>query len=136
MDTTNPPETNEFLSNVADAMEAAASRLESTNGAVPQASGVASGRPVSSNFGLKLLYSSCYSLSFGVCFPVFVLKQYVPTNNPLFQGLADGATSAGQSAEELVGRVRDTGAGWKASMQRSREDAEIAMTGAEALAPA
>ncbi|MES2791492.1 MAG: hypothetical protein V4719_17880 [Planctomycetota bacterium] len=104
MDSAPPPETQAFLSDVADEMEAAAAQLESANGSASKP--CENGEKPSRNkaFGSKLLYTASYTLSYGVCFPVFLVARYVPKNNQFVEGLVDGGASAQRAADNLLHR--------------------------------
>jgi hypothetical protein len=105
MDSAPPPETQAFLSDVAAEMEAAAAQLESGTGPAAKScqGGAAAGR--NSAFGSKLLYTASYTLSYGVCFPAFVVARYVPKNNQFVEGLIDGGASAQRAVDNLLHRA-------------------------------
>ena len=87
METTKDKDPQVLLNQVADAMDAAADQMESSANGQPAPLATISGEIWRPKFAQKLIYSSCYTLSFGVCFPVFLVCRYVPKNNPLVQGL-------------------------------------------------
>jgi hypothetical protein len=70
----------------ADAREAAARTWEAT-----------------SLFVSRFVYTTCYTVSYGVVFPTALLARSVPRENPAVRGLVDGARAAVQHIEELYG---------------------------------
>lgn len=133
MDNVNENAPQTFLNEVADKIDAAAAQLdgsavEPANGQVVSlSSGGSFWRP---RFAQKLVYSSCYTLSFGVCFPVFFVCGYIPKNNPLVQGLIEGSAAASADVDAWLSRSKVT------KTVESLEDALVAEAGAGALAPA
>lgn len=106
MNNPTAPETNAFLSDVADKLESAASNLEAGMNSATAAMGSWSDKYMNANFASKLAYTACYSLSYGVCFPVFMACHYIPKNNSLVEGLVDGAASANASADKTLARFQ------------------------------
>jgi hypothetical protein len=51
----------------------------------------------------RLVYTTTYTLSYGVVFPVTVVALAVPRNNAVVRGLIDGATAARNRAEAITG---------------------------------
>ena len=102
------PETNAFLSDVADKLETAAANLESGVNSASATIGNWSDKYMNSNFASKLAYTACYSLSYGICFPIFVACHYVPKNNSLVEGFVDGAASANVSVDKTLERFRSS----------------------------
>ena len=102
------PETNAFLSDVADKLETAAANLESGVNSAGATIGNWSDKYMNSNFASKLAYTACYSLSYGICFPIFVACHYVPKNNSLVEGFVDGAASANVSVDKTLERFRSS----------------------------
>ncbi len=102
------PDTQDFLSDVADEMEAAAAQLETGGGCSSSAAaqGAFAGMAAARNaaFGSKLLYTASYTLSYGLCFPVFVVAKYIPKNNQFVEGLVDGGVSAQRAADSMLNR--------------------------------
>ena len=121
-----------FLNNVADAIDAAANRLESeANGCLTTLKSNTDGA-YSSKFPQKIVYSTCYTLSFGVCFPVFLLCRYVPKENSLVRGMIDGGTAANQQATDWLARRQNQiiDAAEAAEEKLVSETGSIAMAGA------
>lgn len=104
MDSAAQPETQAFLSDVADEMEAAAAQLEQGGGYSGKSCQAGSAPARSSAFGSKLFYTASYTLSYGVCFPVFLLTRYVPKNNQFVEGLVDGGASAQRAVDNMLGQ--------------------------------
>lgn len=137
METAQDKNPQVFLNEVADAMDAAANQLDSA----ADGNGHANGRllPISGasevwrpKFAQKLVYSSCYTLSFGICFPVFLACRYIPKNNSLVQGIIEGGSAASRDVDAWLARSA-------AAKQHAATDIEedvVADTGAGALAPA
>jgi hypothetical protein len=68
----------------ADAREAAARAWESTG-----------------LFMKRFVYTTCYTISYGVVFPSALLARTIPKNNAAVRGLIDGAQAAKQKVEAL-----------------------------------
>ena len=49
----------------------------------------------------RFVYSTCYTISYGVVFPSVLLAQSIPVNNAAVRGLIDGAHAARQKVDEL-----------------------------------
>jgi hypothetical protein len=129
-------ETNAFLADVADKLESAASNLEAGVGATSAAIGGWTSKYANANFASKLAYTACYTLSYGVCFPIFVASHYIPKNNSLVEGLVDGSASANSSADQFLERVKSGRLAAEPNDLASEEISEIVEAGAGALEPA
>jgi hypothetical protein len=57
----------------------------------------------SSVFASRFVYTTFYTLSYGVVFPTTLLAQAVPRNNAAVRGLIEGAQAARQKVDEIVG---------------------------------
>lgn len=125
-------DSQEFLSGVADSMDAKAAELEASNGAATHCT--ATNRY--QQFGSKMIYTACYTLSYGVCFPVFLACRYIPKNNLVVNGLVDGGASANKAADEMVVKAQK----WLVNRHNASEHAavegEVVDSGIEALASA
>jgi hypothetical protein len=77
----------------------------------------------------RTVYRSCYAISYTIVFPTVFLASFIPRNNPVVQGLIDGATVA----RESVGEIQARRATRSAERKRAREEGEIVMHGVEAL---
>ncbi len=54
-------------------------------------------------FVSRLVYTTCYTCSYGIVFPAVLLARSIPRNNAAVHGLIDGAHAAKQKVEELHG---------------------------------
>jgi hypothetical protein len=59
-------------------------------------------------FASRLVYSTCYSLSYGIVFPAMLLARAIPQNNEAVRGLIDGAHAAILNVDQIRGRPIDT----------------------------
>jgi hypothetical protein len=89
------------LSAVADAMQAAAETVSDRANAACEAAGAA--LPSVGLFANRLLYTTCYAVSYGVVFPVALVALSVPQNNPFVHGLIDGSRAARNKVDEILG---------------------------------
>ena len=55
--------------------------------------------PAIGQFMSRLVYTSCYGLSYGVVFPVMLVARMVPKDNAMVHGLVDGAIAAREQVE-------------------------------------
>jgi len=60
-------------------------------------------------FASRFVYTTCYTVSYGVVFPVMFLACSVPQNNSAVRGLIDGAQAAMHKAEQFRSASSDTG---------------------------
>lgn len=56
-----------------------------------------------SRFTSRFVYTTCYTVSYGVVFPTMLLAQAVPRNNAAVRGLIDGASAAQRKLDQLLG---------------------------------
>jgi hypothetical protein len=54
-------------------------------------------------FMSRFVYTTCYTLSYGMVFPALLVAQAIPRNNPAVQGLIDGAHAAKHQVEQIRG---------------------------------
>jgi hypothetical protein len=54
-----------------------------------------------SQIACRLVYSTCYAVSYGVVFPAVFLAHSIPRNNAVVRGLVDGAQGAIHKVEQL-----------------------------------
>jgi hypothetical protein len=54
-------------------------------------------------FMSRFVYTTCYTLSYGVVFPVTLCVQAIPRDNAAVRGLIDGAQAAKHKVEEIQG---------------------------------
>jgi hypothetical protein len=59
-------------------------------------------------FASRLVYTTSYTLSYGVVFPVVLLARAVPRNNEAVRGLIDGAQAAILKVDSLRAQSIDT----------------------------
>jgi hypothetical protein len=130
------PETTVFLSDVADTLESAASNMESNTG--ESGAGCQPRKSGNSNAGFasKMAYTTCYTLSYGLCFPIFLACHYIPKNNSFVEGLVEGGASANQSVDEMMEISKANRLARQQSRDKSTDFSEIIAEGTDALAPA
>lgn len=130
MDTAKEKNPKTFLHDVADAMDEAADQIDSTSNG--QSTLATTNREISKpKFGQKLIYTSCYTLSFGMCFPVFLICRYVPKNNPLVEGIVAGGAAASRDVNAWLTRIKESR---QSAADSKEEDQIVAKEGAAALA--
>lgn len=56
---------------------------------------------VTSQFVSRFVYTTCYTISYGVVFSTTLLAQAIPTNNAAVRGLIDGAHAAVHQLDQL-----------------------------------
>src|SRR5262249_13749715 len=56
-------------------------------------------------FVSRFVYTTCYTVSYGVVFPTVLLAHSVPRNNAAVRGLIDGAQAAILKVDELRGQA-------------------------------
>ena len=93
------------LSAVADAMQSAASSV--TEGASAAKDAASKALPSVGLFANRLVYTTCYTVSYGVVFPLALVALSVPQNNPLVHGLVDGSRAARGKVDEILGGQTD-----------------------------
>jgi hypothetical protein len=55
----------------------------------------------SSLFASRFVYTTCYTVSYGVVFPTMLLVHSIPKNNAAVRGLVDGAQAAMQKVDQI-----------------------------------
>lgn len=131
-DHSNSDGNQEFVES-ADGVDAVVANMESEGAHVVSACDAKSSLHKSVRFGKKVVYTTCYMLSYGVCFPVFVAARYVPKNNQFVHGLIDGSEAAKVAVDEYLKRAEEQ------RLARQNESDSLggvaaAVLGAEALA--
>jgi hypothetical protein len=53
-------------------------------------------------FMARFVYTTCYTLSYGLVFPTMILARSFPRNNAAVQGLIDGASAATDRVESML----------------------------------
>jgi hypothetical protein len=89
------------LAAVADAMQSAAESIG--QGAAAARDAAAAAIPSAGQFANRMLYTTCYAVSYGVVFPLALVALSVPQNNPLVHGIIDGSRAARTKVDELLG---------------------------------
>src|SRR3954469_14923975 len=51
----------------------------------------------------RILYTSTYTISYGLFFPVAILAQRIPRDNAAIRGMIEGAQSASRRADRILG---------------------------------
>jgi hypothetical protein len=102
---TATPAAADPLSAVADAMQSAASSV--TEGAAAAKSAASKALPTVGLFANRLVYTTCYTVSYGVVFPLALVALSVPQNNALVHGLVDGSRAARGKVDEILGGRTD-----------------------------
>lgn len=59
-------------------------------------------------FASRFVYTTCYTVSYGVVFPVMLLARAIPQDNSAVRGLIDGAHAAIQKVEKLQHAANET----------------------------
>jgi hypothetical protein len=95
-------QTSDPLKTVADAMEHAVQAAR--EGASDAKAKVDQALPVVNRFASRFVYTTCYTISYGVVFPSVLLARSVPKDNPIVHGLVDGAHAAMDMVEEMKKR--------------------------------
>ncbi|MBX9788943.1 MAG: hypothetical protein K2Y37_08495 [Pirellulales bacterium] len=123
---------NDPLQQVAAAMSSAAEALK--DGASDAAKAVQRIVPQGKVSLSKAAYSCCYFLSYGVAFPTLFVTSLLPTNNPLSNGLHDGAAAAGDMVKDLRSRYEQKKVARRESLAARAEECEAIAEGVEAIA--
>jgi hypothetical protein len=58
-------------------------------------------------FVSRFVYTTCYTVSYGVVFPTMLLAHSIPKNNAAVRGLVDGAEAAIQKVDRVRGSSRE-----------------------------
>jgi hypothetical protein len=88
------------LKTLADALETVAQVAR--DGAAGASVSVNNALPTASRFLSRLMYTTCYTFSYGLVFPTALLAKSIPANNAVVHGFVDGA----QAAIEMVDQLR------------------------------
>ena len=95
-------QTSDPLKTIADAMENAVQAAR--HGAVDARARVDSALPGVSRFMARFVYTTCYTISYGVVFPSVLVARSMPKNNAIVHGLVDGANAAFDMVDEMKKR--------------------------------
>jgi hypothetical protein len=60
-------------------------------------------------FTARLVYTTCYTASYGVVFPAMLLARAIPRNNEAVRGMIDGAHDAIRKADHVLGHASEAG---------------------------
>ncbi|MGD9647357.1 MAG: hypothetical protein AB7U73_16710 [Pirellulales bacterium] len=120
------------LHQVAAAMSSAADALK--DGASDAAKAVQRMVPQGKVSLSKVAYSTCYFVSYGVAFPALFVTSMLPKNNPLSNGLYDGAVAAGDMVDDLRTRYEQKKANRREALAAAAEECEAIVAGAEVVA--
>ncbi len=102
-------QTADPLKTVADAMEHAVQAAR--DGAADARAKVDQALPAVNRFASRFVYTTCYTISYGVVFPSILLARSVPKDNPIVHGLVDGAHAAIDMVEEMKKRKLESSSG-------------------------
>ena len=91
--------TSDPLRAVADAMDAAVHAVK--EGAADAKETATKAVPAVGLYVSRFVYTTCYTLSYGVVFPTMFVAKSIPTNNAFVHGLVDGAKAATDMVVEL-----------------------------------
>jgi hypothetical protein len=92
-------ETSDPLKAVADALDAAVKVAQ--EGAEEARATAVDALPAAGRFLSKMVYQTCYSISYGVVFPSVLLARSIPKDNAAVNGLIDGAHAAMDMVEGM-----------------------------------
>lgn len=90
------------MKTVADAMEHAVQAAK--DGAADARARVDEALPAVNRFVSRLVYTTCYTISYGVVFPSVLLVRSIPRDNPIVHGFVDGAHAASDMVDEMKRR--------------------------------
>ena len=101
MSETTTQTTQENLDAVADAIQAGLGTAK--QGVATAIDAASAALPTASHFLARFVYTTCYTISYGVVFPTTLVAMSVPKNNAFVQGVVDGADAAKQKVDEIIG---------------------------------
>ena len=90
------------MKTVADALEKAVQTA--TDSVADARASLEKSLPGAASFMSRLVYTTCYSLSYGVVFPTVWIARSIPADNALVNGLTDGAKAAIEAVDQLKNR--------------------------------
>jgi hypothetical protein len=93
------------LKAVADAMDAAVKAAK--EGAEDARMTAADALPAAGQMLSRLVYNTCYAVSYGVVFPSVLVARSIPANNAAVHGFIDGAHAAIDMVREMKSRSAD-----------------------------
>jgi hypothetical protein len=90
------------LKTVADALDAAVKAGK--DGAADAKTTAGKILPASGRFLLRFVYTTSYTLSYGVVFPTVLVAKSMPANNAVMHGFVDGAKAANDMVVQMKNR--------------------------------
>jgi hypothetical protein len=90
------------MKTVADALEKAVQTV--SEGAADAKANLEKSLPGASRFMSRLVYTTCYSLSYGIVFPTVWVAKSIPPDNALVNGLTEGAKAAIEAVDQMKNR--------------------------------
>jgi hypothetical protein len=94
------------LKSVADALETAVQAAK--DGAADAKAAVDRALPAAGWFLSRFVYTTCYTISYGVVFPTVLIAKSIPADNAVVNGLVDGARAATDMVDQLKSRQIDS----------------------------
>ena len=91
--------TSDPMKTVADALDKAYKAAKGGKADATAAAGRA--LPAASRFLSRLVYTTSYTLSYGIVFPMVMLAKSIPQENSVVKGMKDGAHDASERVERL-----------------------------------
>lgn len=106
MSTEATADKNDPLAAVGDTMSTAAAAIKT--GASDAKDAVSRAIPATTQAVSKAVYSTFYYVSYGVVYTSLFVKNYLPLENPVGYGIADGAAAAAEAtSDRLKGPEQD-----------------------------
>jgi hypothetical protein len=90
------------LKTVADALDTAVKAAK--DGAADAKATAGKMLPAAGRFASRLVYTTSYTLSYGVVFPAMLLAKSIPPNNAVVHGFVDGAHAASDLVDQMKNR--------------------------------
>ena len=115
------PAGSDPLRAVADAMDAAVKATK--EGAEDARATAAEALPAAGQMLSRLVYNTCYAVSYGLVFPTVLAARSIPTNNAAVHGFIDGAHAAVDMVHEMKPKA---GSGETAGMTTQEHGADAA----------
>jgi hypothetical protein len=99
---TSEESANDPMKTVADALEKAVH--SATESVADAKASLEKSLPGAQRFMSRLVYTTCYTLSYGVVFPTVWVARSIPADNPLVTGVTEGAKAAIEAVDQLKNR--------------------------------
>ena len=90
------------LRTVADALDVAVTAAR--DGAADAKASAAKMLPATGRFLARFVYTTSYTMSYGIAFPAIVIAKSMPANNVLVHGFVDGAKAANDTVVKMKNR--------------------------------